>query len=545
MAFTKIVGAGIQTTTDATVRNFQATGVLTATSLYGDASNLTGIPAGLGTALSQTQTSPLNKIYYTNQILSIGSTVTVSPPASAVVAYTQYADIVVEQDVDLIIDDGDEFIPDVLGLSTTTGATLSGVGGRVRADQFTNKAGTGAPTFTRGLQVTGVVTATSFSGDGSALTGIAATTNIRTNSLTISGLTTATGGIQVGATTSVTVGDTFIRRGAVGLGTTDTTGRNVGVGTAIGTIIYNATTNCLDVYTGSSSGWKSLSLVNSATGGTVTAAGITPGNGYRYHVFTSPGTFTLVSPSIPVEYLVVGGGGGGGTGTGGGGGAGGVRYGTTIITSPQTITVGVGATAKTNGNASGDGVPSSFGSIIATGGGRGASGSSSGVVNAASPGGSGGGGMSYPTGSSPAAGTGNAGSFNPVEGYAGGAGPGSAGGGGGGGAGGVGATAPGGVGGPGVSYAAFAYPLIQPEIPSPIQPTFGPAVGPTGLYGGGGGGAPGASGGPGGGGSSNPSQDGNPGVKYTGGGGGANWGYTVGYTGGGGGDGIVIVRYLV
>ena len=30
-----------------------------------------------------------------------------------------------------------------------------------------------------------------------------------------------------------------------------------------------------------------------ATGGTVTAAGIVPGNGYRYHVFTAPGTFIV------------------------------------------------------------------------------------------------------------------------------------------------------------------------------------------------------------------------------------------------------------
>ena len=224
MPFTKIVGAGIQTTTDATVRNFQATGVLTATSLYGDASNLTGIPAGLGTALSQTQTSPLNKIYYTNQILSIGSTVTISPPASAVVAYTQYADIVVEQDVDLIIDDGDEFIPDILGLSTTTGATLSGVGGRVRADQFTNKAGTGAPTFTKGLQVTGVGTALLVTGDA-RITGIL---TIGTSSVTLDGTNNQvnvgtgvtihhTNGVQVGQNTLHSAGITINQINATGV----------------------------------------------------------------------------------------------------------------------------------------------------------------------------------------------------------------------------------------------------------------------------------------------------------------------------------------
>ena len=46
---------------------------------------------------------------------------------------------------------------------------------RVRANQFTDKAGTGSPTFTKGAIVTGVITATSFSGSGANLTGIDAT----------------------------------------------------------------------------------------------------------------------------------------------------------------------------------------------------------------------------------------------------------------------------------------------------------------------------------------------------------------------------------
>ena len=50
-----------------------------------------------------------------------------------------------------------------------------------------------SPTVSAGLNVTGVVTATSFSGDGSALTGIAATDTIAAASLTVSGITTATG----------------------------------------------------------------------------------------------------------------------------------------------------------------------------------------------------------------------------------------------------------------------------------------------------------------------------------------------------------------
>ena len=148
------------------------TGVITATSFRGDGSNLTNLPAGLGTALSSDQTSPLNKIYYTDQVLSIGSTVTVDPPSTAKVAYTQYAEIQVESGADLIIADGDDFIPNILGIGTTGTVGTIGGGGRVRADNFSNRSGTGAPTFNAGLNVTGVVTATSFVGSGANLTNL-------------------------------------------------------------------------------------------------------------------------------------------------------------------------------------------------------------------------------------------------------------------------------------------------------------------------------------------------------------------------------------
>ena len=95
-------------------------GVVTATSFHGDISQATGAAAGLGTALSQTQTSPLNKIYFTDNILSIGATVTIDPPPSSTVAYTNYSEIKITGTAYLIIKDGDEFIPDILGLSTTS-----------------------------------------------------------------------------------------------------------------------------------------------------------------------------------------------------------------------------------------------------------------------------------------------------------------------------------------------------------------------------------------------------------------------------------------
>ena len=44
---------------------------------------------------------------------------------------------------------------------------------RLRANQITNQSADGAPTVQNGLRVTGVCTATSFSGDGSSLSGLA------------------------------------------------------------------------------------------------------------------------------------------------------------------------------------------------------------------------------------------------------------------------------------------------------------------------------------------------------------------------------------
>ena len=146
---------------------------ITANGFSGDGSQLTGLPAGLGTALSTVQTSPLNKLYYTDRILSIGSTVTVDHPASATGAYTQYADILVEDNADLIVADGDDLIPDILGLGGN-GTTGAGGAGRLLVDNIVNRSGTGAPTLPNGAVVTGVCTATSFSGSGANLTGISA-----------------------------------------------------------------------------------------------------------------------------------------------------------------------------------------------------------------------------------------------------------------------------------------------------------------------------------------------------------------------------------
>jgi len=173
------------------------TGVATATSFEGDGSNLTNLPAGLGTALSSDNTSPLNKIYYTDQVLGVASTITIDPPDTAIVAYTQYAEIEVSEDADLIVGDGDEFVPNILGIGTTqTLPALGKSGGRVRADNFADAAGTGAPEFTAGLRVTGVLTATSASFTGNVTIGGTLTYQDVENIDSI-GIITAQQGIQV------------------------------------------------------------------------------------------------------------------------------------------------------------------------------------------------------------------------------------------------------------------------------------------------------------------------------------------------------------
>ena len=93
-----------------------------------------------------------NVIYYTDNILGIGSTMVVTVPTGSDVAYTQYAEVSLDENVDLIVAEGDDFVTDILvyqpGISTA-----QGIGGRIRAGTFTNKAGTGAPQLTFGAEI--------------------------------------------------------------------------------------------------------------------------------------------------------------------------------------------------------------------------------------------------------------------------------------------------------------------------------------------------------------------------------------------------------
>jgi len=88
---------------------------------------------------------------------------------------------------------------------------------KVRADQYTNKEGTGAPSFPNGASITGVLTATSFSG---SLAGTASSSTVATNAYGL-------------------VGSPNISVGTVS-GTTGTFSGNVSVG---GTLTYDDVTN--------------------------------------------------------------------------------------------------------------------------------------------------------------------------------------------------------------------------------------------------------------------------------------------------------------
>ena len=123
---TKITGVGIHTQSNINSHNINSTGIITATQFVGDIngggtftgdiSNATGASAGLGTALSSDNTKTLNSIYYVNDTLHVTEDSMVDVPVTSSNAYTQYANIQVEDNVNLTVNEDCNFIPDVLSL---------------------------------------------------------------------------------------------------------------------------------------------------------------------------------------------------------------------------------------------------------------------------------------------------------------------------------------------------------------------------------------------------------------------------------------------
>ena len=575
------IGTGVTITPDG---NASFSGIVTAANLVGpDGKAISGGGAGLGTAVVAGSDEGGEQIYYTNTTLHITDNLTIDPPDSANASYTQYQEIAVDQGKDLIVED--DLIIDVLGISSSVVTPLPGQGGRVRADRFTNKAGTGAPEFPNGVTISAGSTVTGdfgVSGDllvGNDLTVSGSKTYLNTNSVEFKDKNIGIASVSTGKLTdgqlngagftiyglngdksltwdnpndrmafstnlyapnvtadgSITVGDTFLKPQSIGIGTISTTERNAGVSTAIGTLIYNSDLGSIQVYNGNA--WSNISQETgiNATGGTI-GEYESGGTVYRTHTFTNSGTLEVSSapPTAEVDYLVIAGGGSGSSRQGaGGGGAGGMRSGSGLPISNQdyTVTVGAGGVGgDSNGPYDGtSGVNSIFSTITSTGGGNGALGG--GVA-----GGSGGG--SGRSSGGAVGGAGNSGGYTPPEGNPGGRGASNSAGGG------------GGAGGSGVD--AVADTSSGNGGNGAISSITGTSV----TYAGGGGGAghaaqsvTGGTGGPGGGGdgSNGAAQSGGNGAAALGaGGGGGDYSPTFGVTkGGNGGSGIVIVRYEI
>ena len=276
-------------------------------------------------------------------------------------------------------------------------------------------------------------------------------------------------------------------------------------------------------------GIQSAEIASKATGGITTFDGT-----YFYHTFLQSGTFTPTT-ALTADTLVIAGGGGGGR-TGGGGGAGGLRALTSqsMTATAYAITIGAGGIGNnTDGQKASNGTNSSIigtGLSISSTGGGGASSYGGGTGLAGGSGGGGSGGGSY------AGGAGNAGSYSPVEGYAGGTGGSDYDkGGGGGGAGAVGNNANSGSGGIGATSALLNAMAIATGTGQSSSGNY--------YYAGGGGAAQAQAGGLGGGGECGNNAPGIAGTANTGGGGGAGTGNNP--PGAQGGSGLVIIRYAI
>jgi hypothetical protein len=344
-----------------------------------------------------------------------------------------------------------------------------------------------------------------------------------------------------------TLSDTLIVNGNVGIGTTtplaklhinDTGAMIIPSGTSaqlptspvLGMVRFNINTNRLQFY--NISGWNSIGGVNATGGNSVFDV-----NGYRIHVFTSSSDFKVGSGGT-IEYLVVAGGGGGGGRIGGGGGGGGYRSSVAgessgggasaeaqmvVSFGTYSVIVGGGGVGGSDGSEGygGNGQDSSFGTIIAKGGGGG--GGTDGFNGLS--GGSGGGGGRW--------GSSSGGSGTLGQGFGGGSGTApqanpdrSGGGGGASGSGANGITS--GNGGTGINSLITGTSVGRAG--GGAGNAYGTADAGTATHGGA---------------SAAKSVAGNAGNSNTGGGG-SGGGYTsYGFIGGNGGSGIVILRYLL
>ena len=271
---------------------------------------------------------------------------------------------------------------------------------------------------------------------------------------------------------------------------------------------YTVQLTVTDTFGAVGSALRSVTVVSPvvAIGGAVTAVGAD-----RVHTFSTSGTLSILR-SGSIQVLVVAGGGGGGQLRAGGGGGGGVVFAGAIAVNAGDVlpvTIGAGGVQEKNG------ANSSFGTIVAIGGGAGRGGAPGGAIG----GSGGGGGACYPGGAG-TQGQGNAGGAGVCAGSSGGGG--------------------GGAGGPGSASVVSRGGAGGPGFLSSI-------TGTARYFGGGGGGGSNGTAGQGGLGGGGAGGVGTPGVagQANSGGGGGGGGSTspAARVGGTGGSGVVIVRY--
>ena len=545
-AATMVVGSAVTSNSD----GIEVTGIVTATSFVGSGANLTGIDATAiqtGTTKVQTVASRVDTTINNVGILTVTSS---GVNVTGVITATSFSGI----DTDKISEGNTEAEVVDTGSNghfkvTTEGTERFridnsgnvGVGTNVASDSSGSaQAFTIARTGTNGqLRLILKNEATGFGNGAGFHQGIDGTNVFienRSNGGHIDFSTNSLSRFRITSDGDLNTidGTTSLNKHSVGIGTTTTAGRNAGVGTAGGTIVYNTTSGQLEIYT--SNEWVAVyEPPFEATGGTKNTSSR---SGYAVHTFTGPGTFEVTgSPKSGGEYLIVGGGGGGGKGAlgpsigfeVGGGGAGGHRSFSGATFTPGTYPVVVGSGGP-GGGANQGGNSSVFGETAAGGGGG--AGHDQGNNNGR-PGGSGGGGAHQNT----PGGSGNTPPTSPPQGNNGGTGGVSCGGGGGG---------AGGGGNNGANSSGHGGPAGNGTSNSITGSSVTRAGG-----GGGGGYGNRASGGSGGGGaggktgSPSPqggaSSSGDNGTANTGGGGGGS-GF-VGVPGGNGGSGVVIIAY--
>jgi len=145
----------------------------------------------------------------------------------------------------------------------TDGVTVS-----ISTVSSTLHVGTALTAYAAGdIETIGIITAASFKGDGSGLTGIGETVNVRTNTITVSGVSTFTGAVNVDATTDSTSSSTgaLIVDGGLGVA------KNVYIGAGLsvaGTLTYEDVTSV-----------DSVGLITAKSGVNITGGELTVGSG--------------------------------------------------------------------------------------------------------------------------------------------------------------------------------------------------------------------------------------------------------------------------